>query len=202
MEVVLIILLVIVVIFSLKFRSELETTRKTVIDLMNTNSEMKKTVAMGLYYRFSGDKNMELLEQERKRISKSFVKNTPFEFEHFVARVMQDYYGGEAHVTQASSDFGVDIEHKRGNELYLGQVKCYEKDLPFDSIAIIHSQMVKQNATGGFIVTTSSYTENAKLYAIGLSIELIDGSELVELWSKTLEKKKEEVNTIVDPKLV
>jgi restriction system protein len=60
---------------------------------------------------------------------------------------------------------------------------------------------VKQNTTGGFIVTTSSYTENAKLYAKGLSIELIDGSELVELWSKTLEKEKDKVITIGDPKL-
>ena len=61
----------------------------------------------------------------------------------------------------------------------------------FGPIAIIHSQMVKQGAVGGYVVTTSDFTANARNYAQGLNMDLINGRQLVELWLEFLERKRE-----------
>ncbi|NOU99105.1 restriction endonuclease [Paenibacillus planticolens] len=73
----------------------------------------------------------------------------------------------------------------------VGQIKCNADNNPvsFDPIAIIHSQMIKQNAKGGYVITTSTFTLNAKVYAEGLNIKLIEGRELIDLWVRSLEHK-------------
>ncbi len=53
--------------------------------------------------------------------------------------------------------------------------------------------MIKQDAVGGYVVTTGKFTHNAYTYAKGLGIELINGNQLVELWLKHLETKSESV---------
>jgi restriction system protein len=100
----------------------------------------------------------------------------------FVADIMSHKYGEDFHVTKSSGDFGVDIEHGSGSDKIFGQVKCYKDDLSFDPIALVHSNMIKHGATKGYVVTTSSFTENARLYAQDLDVDLIDGVQLVEMW--------------------
>lgn len=143
---------------------------------------MKDTLRVGLYNRFKRD-----MEEEKEE--------TPLLFEHFVADIMANLRGGSTYVTKSSGDFGIDIEEENNDGLFLGQVKCYN-DLnlvSFGPIAFIHSQMVKQGAAGGYVVTTSDFTPNARAYAEGLNIELINGRQLVELWLKHLDTKSESV---------
>ncbi|MBZ4687476.1 MAG: restriction system protein [Clostridia bacterium] len=52
--------------------------------------------------------------------------------------------------------------------------------------------MVKQVAKGGFVVTTSDITPNAREYAEGLNIELINGNELIEMWISVLQEEVKE----------
>lgn len=52
----------------------------------------------------------------------------------------------------------------------------------YEPIALLHSNMVKQNVSQGYVVTTSNFTENARSYAQGLQIDLINGTDLVEMW--------------------
>src|SRR5690606_16601584 len=91
-------------------------------------------------------------------------------------------YGESSYVTKSSRDFGVDIEHGVGDGKVLGQVKCYKDDVGYEPIALIHSNMIKQNASRGYVVTTSNFTPQARTYAEGLDVDLITGTELVELW--------------------
>ncbi|MGO4730273.1 restriction endonuclease [Paenibacillus sp. 2KB_22] len=74
-------------------------------------------------------------------------------------------------------------------------MKCYNDMnlVGFEPIVIIHSQMVKQGAVGGYVVTTSEFTSNARNYAEGLDIDLINGTQLMELWMEHLETKSERV---------
>lgn len=137
--------------------------------------EFKKTLALGLYQRFCQ-------EVEEKKYSTTYLKSNPLDFEHFVADVLKHRYGFEAFVTKSSGDFGVDIEHGVGDGKVLGQVKCYREDMGFQSIAILHSNMVKQNASKGYVVSTADFNENARSYAEGLNIDLINGMDLVEMW--------------------
>jgi restriction system protein len=155
---------------------------------IKSNNELKKTLTMGLFYRFNFPRK-ENGVGENVPISgtEQFLKQTPIEFEDFVAKILENYIGGNAFTTRSSGDYGVDIEHYREDGLYLGQVKAYKDDLSYEPIALIHSNIVKRNAKGGFVITTSSYSKNARNYAEGLGIELIDGIQFVEIWLKTLE---------------
>lgn len=142
---------------------------------ITVTDEFKKTIALGLYQRFCK-------EVEEKRYSPTFLKSDPLDFEHFIADVLKHKYGFEAFVTKSSSDFGVDIEHGVGDGKVLGQVKCYREDIGYEPIAILHSNMVKQNASKGYVVSTAGFNENARSYTDGLNIDLINGIDLVEMW--------------------
>ncbi|MEH7272246.1 restriction endonuclease [Neobacillus vireti] len=142
---------------------------------ITVTDEFKKTIALGLYQRFCK-------EVEERRYSPTFLKSDPLDFEHFIADVLNHKYGFEAFVTKSSGDFGVDIEHGVGDGKVLGQVKCYREDMGYEPIAILHSNMVKQNALKGYVVSTAGFTENARSYAEELNIDLINGIDLVELW--------------------
>ncbi|ACB85136.1 restriction endonuclease [Natranaerobius thermophilus] len=160
-----------------------KSLKEQLINYNMTNRALKKTLLKGLIYRFNTEEGEE----------------SPLDFEKFVSDLFQNYYGGNAIVTEESGDGGIDIEHYKGENLYLGQVKCYqaENKVDFNPIAIIHSQMIKKKAKGGFIVTTSEFSENAKRYASNLNIDLIEGDDLVNIWLKSMEESKEQaVDTI------
>ncbi|MFD0620351.1 restriction endonuclease [Paenibacillus sp. GCM10027629] len=160
----------------------LESYRANALDAFSSHEDMKETLRIGLYNRFKRD-----LEQQNEE--------DPLLFEHFVADIMTSVRGGNTYVTRSSGDFGIDIEEQADRGLYLGQVKCYNDQnlVGFAPIAIVHSQMMKQSAVGGYVVTTSKFTSNAYTYAKGLNIELIDGNQLVELWLQHLEVKRESI---------
>lgn len=151
-------------------------------DTFLVHKHMKETLRIGLYNRFKRD-----LEEEKEE--------NPLLFEHFVAEIISSVRDGNTYVTKSSGDYGIDIEEQTEEGLYLGQVKCYNDMnlVGFGPIAIIHSQMVKQGAVGGYVVTTSEFTSNARNYAEGLDIDLINGTQLVELWMEHLENKSERV---------
>ncbi|MCQ6287890.1 restriction endonuclease [Bacillus cereus] len=156
------------------------------LHLANNDVDFKKTVAMGLYYRF-------MKQTEEEKVSNVFIREDPIAFEHFVGDVFERYYGGSVYVTRGSNDYGVDFEHKLNDELYIGQVKCYNSDMPFNAIALVHSNMVKEDAKGGYVVTTGSYTVNAQRYAEGLNIQLIDGPKLAEMYIEVLQNERNPV---------
>src|SRR5690606_17228741 len=100
---------------------------------IDSSEEMKKTLAMGLYLRFKKKGEEEIQET----YTSNFIREDPLMFENFVADVFEKSRGGSTWVSQASGDFGVDFEHITDEGKYLGQVKCYKNDLPFDPIALI-----------------------------------------------------------------
>jgi restriction system protein len=173
-----------------KTNQELGSLKKSTIDFISTNEEMKKTLLVGLYHRYKKSDDPE--------------KENPLDFERFIAKIMSDLNHSQAYVTSSSGDYGVDIEETRGDGLYLGQVKCYAdyNQVSFDPIAIIHSQLMKQNAKGGYVITTSTFSPNAKAYAEGLNIRLIEGREIVDLWVKSLEHKSATAKYIFKPTVV
>ncbi|AYF06479.1 MULTISPECIES: restriction endonuclease [Bacillus] len=146
----------------------------------NKDEEFKRTLAMGLYYRF-----MKPLENEK--CSSVFIRQTPLEFEAFVADVIEKYYGGSAFVTVATGDYGVDFEHTVNGDLYLGQVKCLCSDMSYKAIALVHSNIAKREAKGGYVVSTGGFSKNAKKYGEELNIQLIDGSRLAEMYMESIE---------------
>jgi len=173
-------------IWYIKKRSDFESS--LLARRIESSLELKKTMAMGLHSRFNypTHKNDEG-ERYFEKGSELFLKQTPFEFERFVANLFERKFGGTCFTTSKSGDYGIDFEHKRENGLYLGQVKAYKIDMDFSPIALVHSNMVKQNAKGGYIITTGGFSKAAQEYARGLDIDLVNGIELVDYWLETME---------------
>ncbi|WP_254901161.1 restriction endonuclease [Tuberibacillus sp. Marseille-P3662] len=162
-------------------------------DDIRQQMKLKQTLAMGLYYRFNFPKEINHDGDEAFQVSTDlFLKQEPHEFEDFVANIMEQRFGGEAYLTPRTGDFGVDIEHHRDGELYLGQVKCQQRDVDYRPIAILHSNMVKSGANRGFIVTTSAFNKRARDYADSLDIDLIDGLGLIDFWLEKYEDDRNE----------
>ena len=176
---------------------------------MNSNQKLYETIALGLYFRFRDNKC-----ESCNCYNKENLLENSITFETFVALVMENILGGKAEVTKSHGDGGVDIIHTlSNNEVLLGQVKCYAplNKIDYEPIAILHSNMVKINAKGGYFVTTSDYNTGAKKHAVGENINLINGFELAQYWlehkqswinehkRKTwLDKFNDEINTIID----
>lgn len=157
--------------------------------------ELKRTMATGLYYRF----NFPTEEDDKgdKKFAKAteiFLKQKPHEFEDFVAEVMRKKYGGRSFVTSKTGDFGVDFELEQEEGLYLGQAKAHKDDVNFKPIALVHSNMIKQGAKGGYVITTADFTSGAKKYAEDLDIELINGVQLVTDWLESMDSEVYELS--------
>jgi restriction system protein len=163
--------------YIIKYKKEFQYFRFLNLHIVNSSEEMHKTLAVGLYHRF------------KQEPDEAGPIETSYRFEKFVAKVMVNYYGGTTTVTNNSDDYGIHIIHDREDGQYLGQVMCYDPDklVPYDPIALIHSQMVKRGAKGGFVVTTSDFSPQAKKYSQDLNIEIINGRKLTEYWIKGLE---------------
>jgi restriction system protein len=176
------------------YKKRTEYTTSLIASQIDKSVKVKKTLAMGLYLRFKKEK-----EDEKTSYSKLFIKEDPISFESFVASIYEASKGGITFVTPPTHDFGVDFEHELKDGLYLGQVKCHKDDLCYEPIAILHSNMVKRNAKGGYVVTTGSFTKNALEYAASLNnIELIDGVKLVEIWMESLEATESSINLVTN----
>ncbi|MDV2885521.1 restriction endonuclease [Alkalihalophilus pseudofirmus] len=63
-------------------------------------------------------------------------------------------------------------------------------------MALLHSNIVKYNATGGLVVTTAGFNKNAVKYASDLNIRLISGQMLVEMWLQEEEFEVEYIKNI------
>ncbi|MCL7748391.1 restriction endonuclease [Halalkalibacter alkaliphilus] len=166
----------------IRLKSKHNDFAELLLDQIERDLELRKTLAMGLYMRFKKEES-----SSATTYSSNFLKEDPLSFEHFVADIIEAKYGGEMFVSKASGDFGVDFENRREDGLYMGQVKCTNKDVNFEAIALVHSNMEKWGAVGGYVITTSSFTKKAVEYADGLGIELINGVELVTMWLETME---------------
>lgn len=93
---------------------------------IDSSEEMKKTLTMGLYFRFKRE-----TEENLVKYSRIYLKGDPITFETFVAEIIQSSRGGSVWVSPSSNDQGIDFEHTTSAGLYLGQVKCYEGDLSY-----------------------------------------------------------------------
>jgi restriction system protein len=165
---------------------ELEALRSRSLQVWETNRQVHRTLATGLYYRFhqeSGDRT-----KDAQDISPVYIRNNPYELAYFVSDILEGTLGGQAYVTQASAGAGVDIEHERKEGLFLIQVRCSRTDTDLEAIALLHSQVVRQKAQGGWVISTGGFTDAARRYADETDIVWVDGIRLAKLWGEYLER--------------
>ncbi|MFB1065025.1 restriction endonuclease [Natrinema sp. H-ect4] len=109
-----------------------------------------------------------------------------YEFEHFVADLWETM-GWDCEVSTASNDKGIDVRAKKTtpyNQKALIQAKRYGEGNKVGSPAIQQYSSLKHqedNVDKVVVVTTSSYSRNAKELADDLNVKLIDGDDLIGL---------------------
>lgn len=104
------------------------------------------------------------------------------EFELLVGEIFRQH--GYTVIEQGGSqpDGGVDLVLKQGNEKHL--VQCKQWRAQKVGVAIVrelYGVMAARGATGGYMVTSGQFTTDAKAFAEGRNIDLIDGEKLKEL---------------------
>lgn len=156
-----------------------EAIRHNIINSLN--NDVRKILLAGMYQRFK--------KEEGK------TEDTPLDFEYFVAKTIQIIQGGKCEVTPPSNDGGIDILHYSDEGLQLVQVKCYAPNIriDFQPIAVLHSQMIKQNAECALVVTTSSFSQEAIKYANEVNVRLIDGEQFLDMWLQSINITVEEI---------
>lgn len=175
----------------LQKEQELQELKETSADLLRVNDQMKRTLAFGLYNRFKTD-----AEGGGEDVSGLYARNNPYEFQYFVAELFEELHGGTAFVATGSGEQGYDIEHRRQTGLYLISAQCSKQDVPFEAVAILHSQVVKHKAKAGILLSTGGFHDRAVQYALDTGIRLIDGAGLVDMWAECLAKKHESLRKL------
>ncbi|PXX73152.1 restriction system protein [Pseudomonas sp. LAMO17WK12:I10] len=86
--------------------------------------------------------------------------------------------------TVKGPDGGIDLELRRGGELFLVQCKQWKAEkVSVQVVRELYGVMSARGAAGGFVVTSGVFTKDAWKFAMGTSVHLVDGSRLVE-WFK------------------
>jgi restriction system protein len=79
-------------------------------------------------------------------------------------------------------DDGIDLEMSRGAERFLVQCKQWRaRQVGVSVVRELYGVMASRRATGGFVVTSGSFSPDAQRFADGKEIELIDGAGLDRL---------------------
>jgi restriction system protein len=108
----------------------------------------------------------------------------PIAFESLVADLFRAM-GMQAVTTQRSNDGGVDVDALdptpiRGGKIIV-QVKRYRNTVPPTAVRDLYGTVQDIGANKGVLVTTSGYGPGSHTFARGKPLELISGTELVDL---------------------
>jgi len=118
------------------------------------------------------------------------LKMTPYEFEHYVAKLLQNM-GYSARVTSKSDgeeggDYGADIIAKKDGRIIVVQVKKWAPRnlVGNQDVRSVVGSLHTFKASKAILVTTSDFTEQAYEQAKGAPIELWNGAYLRKLMAE------------------
>ena len=77
------------------------------------------------------------------------------------------------------ADGGIDLALKKEGETFLVQCKQWKAyKVGVATVRELYGAMAAEGATGGFVVTSGVFTDEARAFAVGRNIELMDGTAL------------------------
>lgn len=80
------------------------------------------------------------------------------------------------------ADGGIDLVLRKGGDKFLVQCKQWKAfTVGVTVVRELYGVMAANGATGGFVVTSGHFTDDAKAFANGRNITLLDGAALLEL---------------------
>ncbi|WP_211218751.1 restriction endonuclease [Thermithiobacillus tepidarius DSM 3134] len=125
----------------------------------------------------------QLVEQTRARGQQSALLDMNWrEFEMLVGEACRRKGYGVVETGGHGPDGGVDLVLRKGGELYLVKCKQWKAlKVGVDVVRALYGVMAARGATGGFVVTAGRFTADARAFAQGRNIELIEGEQLLAM---------------------
>jgi len=107
------------------------------------------------------------------------------EFEMLVAEAFKLQGYAVTETGGGGADGGVDLVLKKGSEKFLVQCKQWRAmKVGVTTVRELYGVIAAEKATGGFVVTSGSFTSDAIEFARGRNIQLLDGDKLVAMFNK------------------
>jgi restriction system protein len=104
------------------------------------------------------------------------------EFEMLVGEAFRLQGFGVSETGGGGADGGVDLVLSKGAEKFLVQCKQWKAyKVGVAVVRELYGVMAAKGATGGFVVTSGSFSEDAKAFADGRNVKLVDGHRLFAL---------------------
>ena len=104
------------------------------------------------------------------------------EFEMLVGEAFRMQGFSVVELGGAGPDGGVDLVLKKGTEKFLVQCKQWKAyKVGVDVVRELYGVMAAKGAAGGFVVTSGSFTADAKGFADGRNVSLVDGQRLFRM---------------------
>lgn len=138
----------------------------------------------GAAFSMSGRKKREhLLSQTKQRGKQNALLDMSWrEFEMLVGEVFRQRGFTVLETGGNGPDGGIDLILKKNNETHLVQCKQWKAfKVGVNIVRELFGVMAAKGAVSGFVVTSGVFTNEAKEFAAGRNIELIDGAKLTQL---------------------
>lgn len=104
------------------------------------------------------------------------------EFEQMIGEWFRRQGYGITEVGGAGPDGGIDLVLHKNGEKFLVQCKQWRSiKVGVGVVRELYGVMAAERVAGGFVVTSGSFTEDAKKFAQGRNVELLDGSMLIHV---------------------
>ena len=105
----------------------------------------------------------------------------PYDYEHYCANQFLKNGWDDAEATSGSSDQGVDVIAKKGDDVLVGQCKKYSKPVGNSAVQEVVAGMGYYGANIGVVISNNGFTNSAKKLAEANNIKLIHHSEIKNL---------------------
>lgn len=122
------------------------------------------------------------------------------EFEMLVgeAYALQDYRVTET--GGGGADGGVDLVLAKGGEKFFVQCKQWKAyKVGVDVVRELYGVMAAKGATGGFVVTSGRFTDDAKAFADGRNVQLVDGTKLFAMIKQVKQSQSIKQSAFITP---
>jgi len=131
-------------------------------------------------------KRNSLFDDVQKNASASALNGMSWqEFEMLVGEAFRRKGYAVAEIGGGGADGGIDLVLKKSGEKFLVQCKQWKAfKVGVTTVRELYGVMAASGAVGGFVVTSGVFTQEAKTFAAGINIELIDGTALTAMIKK------------------
>ena len=120
--------------------------------------------------------NYQLSYDEKRLFDKGMVYRNGYEYELYVAYILERKGYKNVYVTQATGDFGADIIcHDRNGKKIAVQCKMYSKPVGYKAVEEALGAMHYYSCDQAMVVTNNTFTKQAQTAADKVGVKLMSG---------------------------